>query len=87
MAPLASNTTDNATEVAAAPSSSLTASFFLFLGDFIYADLPSRIRDDVQEYRRLYRRNYVSKSFRKVFEKLRESSASYISGTQSHPSA
>jgi alkaline phosphatase D len=44
----------------------------LFLGDFIYADVPLYVGDDKEAYRRLYRRNYQSSSFRKLYEKLRE---------------
>ena len=48
------------------------AEFMLFLGDFIYADIPIYTGDDKEAYRRLYRRNYRSESFRKLYEKLRE---------------
>ncbi len=48
------------------------AEFMLFLGDFIYADVPLYFGDDAEAYRRLYRRNYQSDSFRKVYEHLRE---------------
>ncbi|KAG6818577.1 hypothetical protein H0H93_003849, partial [Arthromyces matolae] len=44
--------------------------FMLFLGDFIYADVPLYVGDDKEAYRRLYRRNYNSNSFRKVYERL-----------------
>ncbi|KAN0105236.1 PhoD-like phosphatase domain containing protein [Russula decolorans] len=44
--------------------------FMLFLGDFIYADVPVYHGDSKQAYRRLYRRNYNSPSFRKIFERL-----------------
>ncbi|KAG5635425.1 hypothetical protein H0H81_011315 [Sphagnurus paluster] len=44
--------------------------FLLFLGDFIYADVPVYIGDDKEAYRRLYRRNYNSDSFRKIYERL-----------------
>lgn len=47
------------------------AEFLLFLGDFIYADVPFYFGDDKEAYRRLYRRNYQSKSFRKIYEHLR----------------
>ncbi|KAG6845031.1 hypothetical protein H0H87_001368 [Tephrocybe sp. NHM501043] len=46
------------------------ADFMLFLGDFIYADVPIYIGDDKEAYRRLYRRNYHSASFRKIYERL-----------------
>ena len=45
--------------------------FLLFLGDFIYADVPLYIGGDKEAYRRLYRRNYQIPSFRNVYEKLR----------------
>ncbi|OSX64704.1 hypothetical protein POSPLADRAFT_1073160 [Postia placenta MAD-698-R-SB12] len=44
--------------------------FMIFLGDFIYADVPIYYGDDKETYRRLYRRNYQSDSFRKVYERL-----------------
>jgi len=44
--------------------------FMLFLGDFVYADVPFYFGDDKEAYRRLYRRNYKSPSFRKVYERL-----------------
>ncbi|CDO74863.1 hypothetical protein BN946_scf185004.g13 [Trametes cinnabarina] len=44
--------------------------FMMFMGDFIYADVPIYFGDDVEAYRRLYRRNYNSPSFRKVYERL-----------------
>ena len=53
------------------PSPAVT-DFLLFLGDFIYADVPLYIGDDEEAYRRLYRRNYQSPSFRNVYEKLRK---------------
>lgn len=46
--------------------------FGLFLGDFIYADVPMYFGEDAESYRRLYRRNYQSSSFRRVYEKIRE---------------
>lgn len=46
--------------------------FMIFMGDFIYADVPIYWGDDKEAYRRLYRRNYQSPSFRKVYERLRE---------------
>ena len=48
------------------------AEFMLFLGDFIYADVPMYFGDDVEAYRRFYRRNYNSPSMRKVYERLRK---------------
>ena len=53
-----------------ADADSLPPAFMIFLGDFIYADVPFYFGDDVETYRRLYRRNYQSPSFRKVFERL-----------------
>ncbi|KXN87721.1 hypothetical protein AN958_08197 [Leucoagaricus sp. SymC.cos] len=44
--------------------------FLLFLGDFIYADVPIYFGDTKEAYRRLYRRNYQSSSFRKVYERI-----------------
>ncbi|KAJ6500325.1 PhoD-like phosphatase-domain-containing protein [Mycena sanguinolenta] len=44
--------------------------FMLFLGDFIYSDVPLYIGDSIEAYRRLYRRNYQSKSFKKIYERL-----------------
>jgi len=46
------------------------ADFVLLLGDFIYPDVATYIGDDAENYRRLYRRNYQSKSFRKIYERL-----------------
>lgn len=46
--------------------------FLLFLGDFIYADVPVFFGDSTEAYRRLYRRTYASPSFRKIYEKLRK---------------
>ncbi|KAJ7746665.1 PhoD-like phosphatase-domain-containing protein [Mycena metata] len=46
------------------------AEFLLFLGDFIYSDVPVQIGDTQEAYRRLYRRNYQSKSFKKIYERL-----------------
>ncbi|KAI0713393.1 PhoD-like phosphatase-domain-containing protein [Earliella scabrosa] len=44
--------------------------FMIFMGDFIYADVPVYYGDDKEAYRRFYRRNYNSPSFRKVYERL-----------------
>ncbi|KAK0450612.1 PhoD-like phosphatase-domain-containing protein [Armillaria borealis] len=44
--------------------------FLLFLGDFIYADVPVYTGSTLEDYRRLYRRNYQSNSFRKIYERL-----------------
>ena len=51
--------------------------FMVFMGDFIYADVPVYFGDDSEAYRRLYRRNYNSPSFRKVYERLRKFSECY----------
>ncbi|KAJ3814294.1 PhoD-like phosphatase-domain-containing protein [Lentinula aff. lateritia] len=48
----------------------LPPSFLLFLGDFIYADVPIYFGNYKESYRRLYRRNYQSSSFRKIYERL-----------------
>lgn len=50
--------------------SSTPTEFMIFLGDFIYADVPLYFGDTKDAYRRLYRRNYQSPSFRKVYERL-----------------
>jgi alkaline phosphatase D len=50
---------------------SLPTEFMLFLGDFVYADVPYYFGDNLDAYRRLYRRNYQSPSFRRVYERLR----------------
>ncbi|KAJ7074428.1 PhoD-like phosphatase-domain-containing protein [Mycena amicta] len=52
------------------PDSSPLAEFMLFLGDFIYSDVPVTIPDDKRAFQRLYRRNYQSNSFRKLYERL-----------------
>ena len=57
---------------AAAEKSAPPAEFMVFMGDFIYADVPVYFGNDKEAYRRLYRRNYNSPSFRKVYERLRE---------------
>ncbi|CAE6414222.1 unnamed protein product [Rhizoctonia solani] len=59
------------TEAPTAPSSkSAPIEFLMMMGDFIYADVPYYFGDTVQAYRRLYRRAYASKSFRKIYERL-----------------
>jgi alkaline phosphatase D len=58
----------NASVVSERPSTD----FLLLLGDFIYADVPVFIGDDKASYRRLYRRNYQSPSFRRIYEKFRK---------------
>ncbi|KIY51150.1 Metallo-dependent phosphatase, partial [Fistulina hepatica ATCC 64428] len=45
-----------------------THAFMLFLGDFIYADVPFYYGKAPEAYRRLYRRVYGSPSFRRVYE-------------------
>lgn len=67
----ASEVTQQNTTKEDAPLSS-QAEFLMFLGDFIYADVPIYIGDNKEAYRRLYRRNYQSDSFRKLYERLRE---------------
>lgn len=52
------------------PVEPVPAEFMLFLGDFIYADVPVYFGDDQGAYRRLYRRNYLSPSFKKIYERL-----------------
>ena len=47
---------------------SLPAEFMLFLDD---ADVPYYFGDNLDAYRRLYRRRYQSPSFRRVYERLR----------------
>ncbi|SJL00135.1 uncharacterized protein ARMOST_03447 [Armillaria ostoyae] len=49
---------------------SMLPEFLLFLGDFIYADVPIYTGSTLEDYRRLYRRNYQSNSFRKIYERL-----------------
>ncbi|KAH6918856.1 alkaline phosphatase [Coprinopsis sp. MPI-PUGE-AT-0042] len=44
--------------------------FMLFLGDFVYADVPLYFGDDSSSYMRLYRRVYASPSFQKVLKHL-----------------
>ncbi|KAI0648220.1 PhoD-like phosphatase-domain-containing protein [Trametes meyenii] len=63
-APVVNVTTPGA-EVSVPPTE-----FMIFMGDFIYADVPAYFGDDKEAYQRLYRRNYNSPSFRKVFERL-----------------
>ena len=55
---------------------SLPAEFMLFLGDFVYADVPYYFGDNLDAYRRLYRRSYQSPSFRRIYERLRGSQVS-----------
>jgi alkaline phosphatase D len=50
---------------------SAPAEFMLFLGDSVYADVPYYFGDNLDAYRRLYRRIYQSPSFRRVYERLR----------------
>ena len=45
----------------------------LFLGDFIYSDVPYWGGGTLERYHQLYKRVYASPSFRKVYEKLRKS--------------
>lgn len=48
----------------------LNPSFMLFLGDFIYIDVPSRPGTDVESYRSEYRRVYASPSFSDAIRNL-----------------
>jgi alkaline phosphatase D len=59
-------------ELAPEPEPPAPAEFMIFLGDFVYADVPIWWGDDQEAYQRLYRRTYQSPSFRKVYERLRE---------------
>lgn len=62
----------NATEEAIHVSrSSILPKFMLFLGDFIYADVPIYFGSTKDAYQRLYRRNYASPSFRRIYEHIR----------------
>lgn len=49
---------------------SLHASFMLFLGDFIYIDVPRRFGSDVESYRQQYRQVYASGDFPAVSTSL-----------------
>jgi len=57
-------------------ASQITPHFMLFVGDFIYADVPTWGGGNLEWYHRLYKRVYASPSFRKVYEKLRKSTCS-----------
>lgn len=72
---VAAMNTASANAVATKSDGKPPVEFMLFLGDFIYADVPMYFGDNVESYRRLYRRNYQSPSMRKVYEKLRKSHA------------
>ena len=50
---------------------SLKASFMLFLGDFIYIDVPHRFGADIETYRREYRQVYSSPDWPAVSSSLR----------------
>lgn len=54
-------------------ASQITPDFMLFVGDFIYADVPNWGGGNQERYHQLYKRVYASPSFRKVYEKLRKS--------------
>lgn len=56
-----------------APAANIPPEFLLFLGDFIYADVPVYFGNDLEAYRRLYRRVYASQEFREVYHTLRQS--------------
>ena len=49
---------------------SLQASFMLFLGDFIYIDVPHRFGTDAETYRREYRQVYASPDWSAVSDNL-----------------
>lgn len=49
---------------------SLQATFMLFLGDFIYVDVPHRFGVDVETYRREYRQVYASPEWPSVADSL-----------------
>lgn len=49
---------------------SLHPSFMLFLGDFIYIDVPKRFGFDVEDYRQQYRQVYASKEFSPASQSL-----------------
>ncbi|KAH8983668.1 PhoD-like phosphatase-domain-containing protein [Lactarius hatsudake] len=57
-------------DVIPATEHAVPTEFMLFLGDFVYADVPAYHGDSTHAYRRLYRRNYNSPSFRKIYERL-----------------
>ncbi|KAH9001679.1 PhoD-like phosphatase-domain-containing protein [Lactarius akahatsu] len=57
-------------DVIPATEHAVPTEFMLFLGDFVYADVPTYHGDSTHAYRRLYRRNYNSPSFRKIYERL-----------------
>jgi len=61
----------NGTNVTLALPEDFPTDFMLFLGDFIYADVPVYVGDRKAAYQRLYRRNYISPSFKRVYEQLR----------------
>ncbi|KAK0459471.1 PhoD-like phosphatase-domain-containing protein [Desarmillaria tabescens] len=64
------NGTDVSGNKTLAKERSILPEFLLFLGDFIYADVPIYTGSTLEDYRRLYRRNYQSSSFRKIYERL-----------------
>lgn len=64
--------TQNITIEDAVETVEVPTSFLLFLGDFIYADVPVYFGDKQETYRRLYRRMYQSPSYRRIYEKLRK---------------
>lgn len=49
---------------------SLGAQFMLFLGDFIYADVPQRFGSDIESFRREYRQIYASPDWPSVGQNL-----------------
>jgi alkaline phosphatase D len=50
----------------------ITPEFMLMIGDAIYADVPYWNGDNLEAYRKLYRRTFASPSFRQVYERLRK---------------
>jgi len=57
------------TPVSDTPAPFIPTEFMLFLGDFIYADVPWGVQT-LSHYRSLYRRMFASPSVRKVYESL-----------------
>jgi alkaline phosphatase D len=53
-------------------SRELVPEFMILAGDAVYADVPHYGGDDLEAYRKLYRRSFSSPSYRRVYEKLRK---------------
>ncbi|KAF8311551.1 hypothetical protein DL93DRAFT_2060834 [Clavulina sp. PMI_390] len=51
-------------------SEEVETEFMILLGDFIYADVPRKPRDDKELFRSAYREVYASDDFRNVYERL-----------------